>query len=224
MLFFAVFCGFLAEYQLEHKIEKERGRQYIRSFFEDLKTDTAQLGVRMETDSVKLANLHSVHACFDTVQAGGNANPCLGMIIRSSFSYVAFVSNDRTVQQLKNAGGMRLLKKEIADSVISYDIRIRLYQDFESTLLLERQTAVRNKMINLISFNGLRLSRTQQEVDIDNGDAPYLLTSDPQQVNQLFNEIYMYMITFRRRIAMLGELRNRATMMLTFLQDKYSFR
>jgi hypothetical protein len=29
MLFLAVFCGFLAEYQLEHKIEKERGRQYL---------------------------------------------------------------------------------------------------------------------------------------------------------------------------------------------------
>ena len=31
MLFLAVFCGFLAEYQLEHKIEKDRGKQYIRS-------------------------------------------------------------------------------------------------------------------------------------------------------------------------------------------------
>jgi hypothetical protein len=28
MLFLAVFCGFFAEYQLEHKIEKNRGKQY----------------------------------------------------------------------------------------------------------------------------------------------------------------------------------------------------
>ena len=42
MLFLAVFCGFLAEYQLEHKIEKEKGKQYIRSFYHDLKTDTAE--------------------------------------------------------------------------------------------------------------------------------------------------------------------------------------
>ena len=48
MLFLAVFCGFLAEYQLEHKIEKERGLQYIRSFYNDLKTDT--------TEFVKLIN------------------------------------------------------------------------------------------------------------------------------------------------------------------------
>ena len=43
MLFLAVFCGFLAEYQLEHKIEKDRGKQYVISFFEDLKYDTLHL-------------------------------------------------------------------------------------------------------------------------------------------------------------------------------------
>jgi hypothetical protein len=36
MLFLAVFSGFLAEYQLEHKIEKERGKEYILSFYYDL--------------------------------------------------------------------------------------------------------------------------------------------------------------------------------------------
>ncbi|MCF8429930.1 MAG: hypothetical protein K9G64_07335, partial [Bacteroidia bacterium] len=35
MLFMAVFCGFLAEYQLEHKIEKEREIQYIYSLIND---------------------------------------------------------------------------------------------------------------------------------------------------------------------------------------------
>src|SRR5215212_6717279 len=39
MLFLAVFCGFLAEYQLEHKIEKERERQFMASMIEDLKSD-----------------------------------------------------------------------------------------------------------------------------------------------------------------------------------------
>ena len=36
MLFLAVFCGFLAEYLLEHKIEKEKGKQFAISFREDL--------------------------------------------------------------------------------------------------------------------------------------------------------------------------------------------
>ena len=43
MLFLAVFCGFLAELQLEHKVEKSREKQYMKSMVEDLKADTAML-------------------------------------------------------------------------------------------------------------------------------------------------------------------------------------
>ena len=43
MLFLAVFCGFLAEYKLEHMIEHNRERQFITTMIEDLKSDTMQL-------------------------------------------------------------------------------------------------------------------------------------------------------------------------------------
>jgi len=41
MLFLAVFCGFLAEYQLEHKIEKDREEVYMKNMLADLRSDTA---------------------------------------------------------------------------------------------------------------------------------------------------------------------------------------
>ena len=41
MLFLAVFCGFLAEYQLEHEIEKDREKIYMQNMLEDLEADTA---------------------------------------------------------------------------------------------------------------------------------------------------------------------------------------
>jgi len=43
MLFLAVFCGFLAEYQLEHLIEKDREKQYMKSIVEDLQNDTTAI-------------------------------------------------------------------------------------------------------------------------------------------------------------------------------------
>ena len=45
MLFLAVFCGFLAEYQLEHKIEKNREKQFMASMIEDLKADTSTISI-----------------------------------------------------------------------------------------------------------------------------------------------------------------------------------
>jgi hypothetical protein len=43
MLFLAVFCGFLAEYQLEHMIERDREKEYIHTLISDLQEDTADL-------------------------------------------------------------------------------------------------------------------------------------------------------------------------------------
>ncbi len=37
MLFLAVCCGFLTENFREHRVEQVRGKQYIRSCYEDLK-------------------------------------------------------------------------------------------------------------------------------------------------------------------------------------------
>jgi len=43
MLFLAVFCGFLAEYKLEHIVEHQKGIQYIHSLEVDIQVDTAKL-------------------------------------------------------------------------------------------------------------------------------------------------------------------------------------
>ena len=63
MLFLAVFCGFLAEYQLEHKIEKERAKKYMYDMVENLKYDTtrynrnlqANMEMGLELDSFRTA-------------------------------------------------------------------------------------------------------------------------------------------------------------------------
>ena len=55
MLFLAVFCGFLAENFREHQIEKDRGKQYIISLYEDLKNDTARLNQLLVYDDDKIA-------------------------------------------------------------------------------------------------------------------------------------------------------------------------
>ena len=44
MLFLAVFCGSLAEYGLEHKIENDREKAFIETMISDLKEDTTLLG------------------------------------------------------------------------------------------------------------------------------------------------------------------------------------
>ena len=60
MLFLAVFCGFLAEYQLEHKIEKNREKQFMLSMIGDLKEDSSLLNSQLTSFKSKGIELDSL--------------------------------------------------------------------------------------------------------------------------------------------------------------------
>ncbi len=133
MLFLAVFCGFLAEYQLEHVIEKERGKQYVRSLYADLKTDTTQCGIQIAELAAQESSLNVMDACFDSLTHGITSPDCLKSVVQNSSGFSDFIYTDRTIQQLKFAGGLRLIQdKQIADRIISYDALVRrmlIHQD-----------------------------------------------------------------------------------------------
>jgi len=60
MLFLAVFCGFLAEYQLEHKIEKDRAKQFLQSMLVDVQTNIKNLDSLLEQDQIIINNHDSL--------------------------------------------------------------------------------------------------------------------------------------------------------------------
>ena len=60
MLFLAVFCGFLAEYQLEHKIERDRAKQFLRSMLVDVRTNIKILDSLLSQDQIIVANHDSL--------------------------------------------------------------------------------------------------------------------------------------------------------------------
>ena len=57
MLFLAVFCGFLAEYQLEHKIEKNLELQFIKSLTTDLQDDVKSLNAIIMQEHLGIKSL-----------------------------------------------------------------------------------------------------------------------------------------------------------------------
>ena len=56
MLFFAVFSGFLAEYQLEHRIEKERAVKFLQSMLLDVRTNISNLDSLIKQDHIIIDN------------------------------------------------------------------------------------------------------------------------------------------------------------------------
>jgi hypothetical protein len=120
MLFLAVFCGFLAEFQLEHKIEKNREKQYIKSFIEDLEADTTTLNERINYCELTISRVDSTISIFKNPQYENMAGE-IYYYLRWMHRSDMFSVNDRTIIQLRNAGGMRLVSnRAVTDSMASY--------------------------------------------------------------------------------------------------------
>jgi hypothetical protein len=219
MLFLAVFCGFFAEYQLEHKIEKEKGRQYIHSFYDDLKTDSAHISRLIRVFDRKIAALENRNNCFDSLSAGLPSNECIINLIMNSEGFSDFVYTDRTMQQLKNAGGLRLLKKADADSVLEYDKIIRFYIKSEGTALQELQSQLRNTMYSMVSYKSwLQIN------DTNNPDTPLLKDPDGDLVNRYFNLLDSYFFLCKYHMRELVTLKEKSISLLNYFKKKYSLK
>jgi len=158
MLFLAVFCGFLAENQREHMLEHQREKQYMITMLEDLRSDTALLNTAL--NYWKQRN-HSVDSLADAIRF-----PMTKTDLRKAYrhfnralDYYSFKYNDRTISQLKNAGGFRLVRKiNIANKIIAYDqfnndaiLNIAFqYNKFYENVVLLRNKAFVQETINKI--------------------------------------------------------------------------
>ena len=130
MLFLAVFCGFLAEYQLEHKIEKDRERQYVKSLLSDLKSDTIQL---TRVINFRLGKMKTFDTIMNLLKGDWKYNTA-SLYYHTFFAPFTnrFVPNNGVLTQLKNAGGLRLLRNTTAtDSLLNFDIQTQWLTDFE---------------------------------------------------------------------------------------------
>ncbi len=101
MLFLAVFCGFLAEYQLEHTIEKDRARQYIKSFYEDLKTDTTEYSKVIASYKSSVKALENRKECYDSIKYADSDKCLVKLLFNSSKGFTDLITADQTLQQLK---------------------------------------------------------------------------------------------------------------------------
>jgi len=120
MLFLAVFCGFLAENFREQSVERHRETQFIRSYLEDLKSDTAAISRVLVFRYQKMQRMDSLMLLLSSQSADGQENE-LYYLGRTLIRTIWFRSNDRTITQLKNSGALRLIRNEqAADSMMSY--------------------------------------------------------------------------------------------------------
>ena len=224
MLFFAVTLGFFAENQREHYVERNRESEYIRSMIEDLKTDTAYFNTeissrrenRIMTDS--LINLLSLKNRNEFEQQR------MYYFARYCISRVELVQiHDRTYDQMKSSGNLRLIHQEnIADSISNYYFNAKEFQVNlnQTQMRILAAIAMEGKVFDGIIF--------QQILNKDNfvfkqpPGNPQLITNDPKIINELIVSLH-YLISISAFTEVYFKKMNiRAIQLVSFLQKEYS--
>ena len=120
MLFLAVFCGFLAEYQLEHKIERDRAKELARSLYDELRDDSVNVRLKVKNrlrqeTSLKWLMQYFKDSSLHTVSKTFSIHYLYGIHFRTPSVFEA-----RTVvlDQLKNSGSLRYFRNQDLQTAI----------------------------------------------------------------------------------------------------------
>ena len=133
MLFLAVTAGFLVENEREHYVEHLREKQFINSLLIDVKLDTANLNRIISARDMREKMFDSLTILINSPDRNKFTRDLyfFGRHI-TRLSRIVFIYNDRTMQQLKNSGGLRLIRKRnAADSIIIYDAKVSALEKLE---------------------------------------------------------------------------------------------
>lgn len=162
MLFLAVTLGFFVENQREHYIEHQREKQFVKSLFNDIKSDTANIAKLINTRTVKERMLDSLSFMMNSPHPSAYIKQVYpyAVIVGRTTPY-RFVPNDGTMQQLKNSGALRLIRnREVVDSIAKYDISVR---NIVAQHTVEESNIEHYRTAAAKIFDGLILSQMMDE-------------------------------------------------------------
>jgi hypothetical protein len=189
MIFLAVTMGFLAESLRENLSDKEKEKEYITSFVRNLQQDTTNLRYTISDNQRKGRGLDSlIHLSFKNLGEPANSQLLYRYCRRYVGFYSAFISDDATMLQLKNSGGLRFVKhSHIADSIAQYDLEMRAIYLAESPYSKAIDGAL-TAMQELLIYTLQEDTAYYKNGVFTNKDLP-LLTDDQKKIQIFFNKI-----------------------------------
>lgn len=120
MLFFAVFLGFMSEYYLEYRAERHKEHDYLVSMSEDLKADLDEMRIKNSNmEEMINAGNKIIQTIYNPVLKESDIDSIYlhSIVLITQFYNIDFSSG--TIDQLRNAGGFRLIQNNLIVRKIS---------------------------------------------------------------------------------------------------------
>jgi len=141
--------------------------------------------------------------------------------LKYTTDYPDFIYTDRTMQQLKNAGGLRMIPdKESADRIVMYDAAIKRILLTEELELNPNQQSLKRLTIAIFDFSSV----SDFENKFSSGHFDYrlsLLRYDKYMLKEYYNEIWIMNRKVGQHTKNLVKAKLTAEQLLQFLKEKY---
>lgn len=230
MLFAAVTLGFFAENLREHQIEKHREIQYLKNIHLDLQRDlieidrTLDYNTRKQNFGLQLSELYAKGVDRDL--------PKFYYLVKSLALRRLFQHSNNGLEQLKNAGGLRLIEDdEIIQQIQLVELRIAVIETLQTAM---EQTLLhfRLKTFAVLDANTSNEMNATQNVDHSNyknivgrftkpvNVRPLKLSSE-NDINELVNLGLAPINTIRYINSHLTELKKESLTLDNMLVKKY---
>lgn len=221
MLFLAVFCGFLAEYQLEHMIEKDREQQFIVSLVADLQDDVKNLDAMILWEQGGIAKLDTLMFLLNSPGLANQNGDQLYYVARMGPRSNPFANNSRTFDQLKYSGGFRLIRNAASSNKI-----MEYYNQLSTIRLLEdnynHEFDNFKKVAAKILDPGILRRQEDNKGEIQrSNDNPALITYDAGQLKELGFHTLQMNGSRRSKLLLLENMKNSGEDLVSFLKNKY---
>ena len=196
MLFLAVFCGFLAEYQLEHKIEKQRAKDYALSLHRDIKADTLIYNNTVRSLTVCINKIDSLILLLGNTETIIKNTASIYRLSLYAFIFPSNKPNEATTQQLLNSGSLRYFKNSLlVDTIKLFNAEARLFNDFGANAadfnLEFRKMQARlieiNPLIMFLSRSNILEEKNSNIDSISNFTDARLISYDPILIKEYAN-------------------------------------
>jgi hypothetical protein len=223
MLFLAVTLGFFVENQREHYIEHKREKDYIRSMIEDLKLDTAEFSLENRERETAIIMYDSLIKLLNKKSRTEFEQQRIYYLARLSLRLSPFpILNDRTHEQMKSSGNLRLIRhNEIADRITKYYFKTKEIglNDIQSLSRLQSLIEAQGKVLDGTVFQEMTDLKSFS-INAPPGN-PGLISEDRQTINELIvhSHYVMSILVYSRNY--MTDLKKEASQLIETLKKEY---
>lgn len=222
IIFLAVSVSFFVENIRERYIDHHKELQYIQSLANDVKIDTLELS---RVAKINIEQTKGIFSFLKKLENPDSSKKAINYIYYYSIVNLNTIHNfvhiDRTISQLKNAGGLRLIQsKAVSDSIVNYDALVNdvevngdICLKFFYDLLKMQRELLDFKMIQTNNFTDLLTTPNLK-----------LLKNDKYSINLYYNNSLSYASLLINYKDKLENLKKHAENLLKTIETEYDIK